>query len=156
LAAALEIALKFSERIVVEKFVEGREIEVGILGAGICAKASVPGEVLAAGDFYDYEAKYQNPESKTIIPADIPKKTVDEIQKYALELFRAIGGSGLSRVDFFIDAQGRVMFNEINTIPGFTAISMYTKMWEASGVPPKKLVEILIDIALEKAHAGGI
>jgi len=156
LRTALETSLKFSSRVVVEKCIEGREVEVGILGAGVCAKASVPGEVLAAGDFYDYEAKYQNPESKTVIPANLPEETIKEIQKYALEIFRAIGGSGLSRVDFFIDKKNRVIFNEINMIPGFTAISMYTKMWEESGIPRQKLIEILIEIALEKKHAGGI
>jgi len=157
LIAAIATALKFSSRIVVEKTVEGREVEVGILGAGICAKASVVGEVLSAGEsFYDFEAKYQNADSQTVIPADLPEETVAQIQKYALEIFRAIGGSGLSRVDFFVDTTGRVIFNEINTVPGFTAISMYTKMWEASGVPRQKLVEILIDIALEQANAGGI
>jgi D-alanine-D-alanine ligase len=151
LEKALENALAFSSRVIVEKLVEGREVEVGILGEGIAAKASVVGEVLSAGEFYDFQAKYQNAESKTVVPADIPEETAEKIKSYALEIFRAIGGSGLSRVDFFIDAKGRVLFNEINTLPGFTAISMYTKMWEASGVPRQKLIEILIGIALEKS-----
>jgi D-alanine-D-alanine ligase len=157
LKAALIHALKFSSRVVLEKCIEGREIEVGILGAGVCAKASVPGEILSAGtEFYDFEAKYENADSKTVIPADLPEEVIEEIQKHALNIFRAIGGSGLSRVDFFVDAKNRVLFNEINTIPGFTPISMYTKMWEASGVPRQKLIEILIDIALSKTDAGGI
>lgn len=155
LIAALENALKFSSRVVIEKSVEGREIEVGVLGAGILARASVPGEVLSAGDFYDFEAKYQNSDSRTVIPADLSEETIAELQKYALEIFRAVGGSGLSRVDFFIDEQNRVLFNEVNTLPGFTSISMYTKMWEASGVPQKQLVDILIGIALEKENVGG-
>lgn len=152
LEKALQTALKFSSRVIVEKAVEGREIEVGILGAGLSAKASVPGEILWAGEFYDYEAKYSNPKFQTVIPADLPEETTAQIQEYALEVFRAIGGSGLSRVDFFVDAKGRVIFNEINTVPGFTAISMYTKMWEASGIPNQKLIEMLLELAMAKKH----
>ncbi|MCL2357672.1 MAG: D-alanine--D-alanine ligase [Defluviitaleaceae bacterium] len=150
LSAAIATALKFCGRIVVEKAVEGREIEVGVLGAGIAAKASVPGEVRSANDFYDFEAKYENAESQTVVPADLPEEIVEKVQAYALEIFRAIGGSGLSRVDFFVDADGKIIFNELNTLPGFTAISMYSMMWEASGVPREKLMEILIGIALAK------
>ena len=150
LAAAIFEALNFDSRIVVEKSIIGREVEVGILGAGIAAKASVVGEILSAHDFYDFEAKYENAESKTVVPADLPEETVAQIQKYALEIFRAIGGSGLSRVDFFVDKNGKVFFNEINTLPGFTSISMYLKMWEASGVSCRQLIEILIGIALTK------
>ncbi|MDR0272171.1 MAG: D-alanine--D-alanine ligase [Clostridiales bacterium] len=150
LSDALQMATDFSSRIVIEKTVEGREIEVGVLGAGMNAKASVPGEILSAGEFYDFEAKYENPKSKTIVPANLPEEISAQIQKYALDIFRAIGGSGLSRVDFFVDVNGRVIFNEINTVPGFTAISMYMKMWEASGIPRNKLVENLIEIAVEK------
>ncbi|MCL1845190.1 MAG: D-alanine--D-alanine ligase [Defluviitaleaceae bacterium] len=157
LTAAIYDALKFDSRIVVEKGIEGREIEVGILGAGIAAKASVPGEIIPAGEFYDFESKYQSPDSQEIVPADIPEKTAEQIQKYALEIFRALGGSGMSRVDFFLtndgEGDGKILFNEINTVPGFTAISMYTKMWEASGVPRQQLMEILIGIALTK-HEG--
>jgi D-alanine-D-alanine ligase len=150
LMRALQTASEFSSRIVAEKFVKGREIEVGVLGTGMSAKASVPGEVLSAGEFYDFDAKYQNPKSQTIVPAELPEKTVAELQKYALEIFRAIGGSGLSRVDFFVDEKNRVIFNEINTVPGFTPISMYTKMWEASGIPRQVLFQKLIETALER------
>ena len=153
LTAAIKVALAYSPRIVVEKSVTGREIEVGVLGAGQATKASVPGEVLSAGDFYDFEAKYENPKSQTVVPAKLPKETVELLQKYSLEIFRAIGGSGLSRVDFFVDENNRVIFNEINTLPGFTPISMYTKMWEASGIPRQKLFAQLIEIALER-HNG--
>jgi len=157
LEAAIESALTFSSKIVVEKAITGREIEVGILGEGITAQASVPGEVLSAGDdFYDFEAKYANPESRTVVPADISQETAVQIQAYALEIFRAIGGSGLSRADFFLDENGRIFFNELNTLPGFTPISMYTQMWEESGVPRQKLIESLIEIALRDAYAGGI
>ena len=149
LKLAIENALGYCGKIVVEKFIAGREVEVGILGAGVAAKASVVGEVIADGEFYDYDAKYTKPDSKTIIPADIPEETAQKIQEYALQIFRAIGGRGLSRVDFFIAEDGRVVFNEINTVPGFTNISMYAKMWEASGVSNQDLIDILIDIALE-------
>jgi D-alanine-D-alanine ligase len=157
LQTALEHALMFSQRIVVEKAIIGREVEVGILGAGVRAQASVVGEVLSAGEsFYDFEAKYKNSESKTQVPADLPEDTVEKIQAHALAIFRAIGGSGLSRVDFFVEDSGRIVFNEINTLPGFTPISMYTKMWEASGIPQHALIDILIGIALEQANVGGI
>lgn len=152
LPAALNEALKYSSRVVIEKNVIGREIEVGVLGKGITAKASVAGEVLSAGEFYDFEAKYENPESKTVVPADLPEETLAQLQAYALEIFRAIGGSGMSRVDFFITEEGKIIFNEINTVPGFTSVSMYADMWKASGVPWQKLIEQLIDIALEKKH----
>lgn len=152
LVGALEGALRFCSRVVVEKAINGREIEVGVLGEGIAAKASVPGEIITAGEFYDYEAKYENPDSKTVVPAKLPKETAAQIQNYALEIFRAIGGSGMARVDFFVDEKGRVIFNELNTVPGFTAISLFTKVWEKTGIPRQKLVDILIGIALEKAN----
>ena len=149
LPAAIEEALKYCGKIIVEKFVPGREIEVGVLGVGMAAKASETGEIIADGEFYDFDAKYTKPDSKTITPADIPEEIQQKIQEYALQIFRAIDGKGLSRVDFFITEDGRVLFNEINTVPGFTNISMYSKMWEASGIPWQDLIDILIAIALE-------
>jgi len=149
LSAAIDKALKYCNKITVEKFVPGREIEVGVLGVGMAAKASVTGEIIADGEFYDFAAKYTKPGSKTITPADIPEETQQKIQEYALQIFRAIDGKGLSRVDFFVTEDGRVLFNEINTVPGFTNISMYAKMWEATGVPWQDLVDILIAIATE-------
>ena len=149
LGEAIDAALKYCSKIVVEKFILGREIEVGILGMGAAAKASVTGEILSAGEFYDFDAKYANPESKTVVPADIPAETQEKIQNYALQIFRAIGCKGLSRVDFFVTEDGRILFNEINTVPGFTSISMYAKMWETSGVPWQDLLDILIAIAVE-------
>lgn len=144
LAAAIETAMQFSTRIVIEKYVNAREIEVGIFGSGINAKASVTGEVVADGEFYDYEAKYNKPASKTIVPADIPEDVSKKIQDYALEIYRAIDGKGLSRIDFFLTDNGRLLFNEINTIPGFTSISMYSMMWEKSGIPWPQLLDGLI------------
>ena len=149
LGPAIAEALSYSNKIVVEKAVAGREIEIGVLGAGLAAKASVPGEVVADGEFYDFEAKYAKPGSKTIVPADIPEDIQQKIEMYALKIFRALDGRGLSRVDFFVTEDGRVLFNEINTVPGFTSISMYAKMWEASGVPWQDLIKILITIAVE-------
>ena len=151
LEQAIETALKFSSRVVIEKSVIGREIEVAVYGSGIDAKASVVGEVVADGEFYDYEAKYEKPDSKTIVPADIPQETADKIREYALLMYRAIDGRGLSRVDFFVTEDNRIIFNEINTVPGFTKISMYTQMWEKSGIPRQQLIEGLICQAL-KAH----
>jgi D-alanine-D-alanine ligase len=149
LPAAIDEALKYCDKIIAEKFVPGREIEVGILGVGIAAKASVTGEIIADGEFYDYDAKYVKPDSKTITPAVLPEEIQHKIQEYALQIFRGINGKGLSRADFFVTEDGRVLFNEINTVPGFTNISMYAKMWEASGVTWQELIEILIAIALE-------
>jgi len=146
---AINTALQLNRKIVIEKFIPGRELEVGILGAGLAAKASVVGEILAGGEFYDFEAKYENPESKTVVPADIPEAVQAKIQKYALELFRALGCTGLSRVDFFLCEDGRILLNEINTIPGFTSISMYAKMWEHSGIVWQDLLDILINLGLD-------
>ena len=148
LIAAIETALKFHHRLVFEKAVDGREVEVGILGTGSGAKASVVGEILADGDFYDFEAKYESPASQTVVPADISKEISEKIQAYALEIFRSIDGRGLSRADFFITSEGNVLFNEINTVPGFTAISMYAKMWEAMGISRQSLVEGLVNLAV--------
>ncbi|MCL2839518.1 MAG: D-alanine--D-alanine ligase [Defluviitaleaceae bacterium] len=149
LIEALETAMTFSNRVIVEKAVEGREIEVGILGAGHTAQASIPGEIIADGEFYDYEAKYEKPASQTIVPTDLSDEVVEKLQAYALEIFRAIDGRGLSRVDFFVTADGKILFNEINTVPGFTKISMYAKVWEASGISRQELIDRLIELAVD-------
>ena len=150
LEEAIKLAMELCPKVVIEKAVIGREVEVGILGAGANAKASVVGEIVtdSGSAFYDYEAKYTNPASKTIVPADLPETIVKKIQKYALDLYNAIDGKGLSRVDFFVPESGDIIFNEINTVPGFTSISMYAKMWEASGISNDALVECLIEQAL--------
>ena len=146
---AITLAQKYCDKVIVEKFIPGREIEVGILGVGMAAKASVTGEIFADGEFYDYDAKYVKPGSKTITPAEIPAEVQKQIQEYALKIFHAIDGRGIARADFFITEDGRVLFNEINTMPGFTPISLYSKMWEASGVSGQELLDISIEIALE-------
>lgn len=154
LSSAIETALKYCSKIVVEKFIAGREVEVGLLGAGNTTRASVCGEIVPAHDFYDFEAKYTNPDSKTIVPANISKEVEAKIQEYALKLFHAIDGKGLSRVDFFVTEDERILFNEINTVPGFTSISMYTKMWEASGVPRQNIIDTLITLATNATPAN--
>jgi D-alanine-D-alanine ligase len=151
LVPAIELALQFDRKVVVEAAVpRAREIECAILGNDDPA-TSVPGEILPSREFYDYEAKYLDEGSKTVIPADLPPATVAKVQRLAVEAFRAIDGAGLARVDFLMDGEsGTIYLNEINTLPGFTNISMYSKMWEASGVPYRELVDRLIQLALAR------
>ena len=114
-------------------------------------RVSGVGEVLAAAEFYDYEAKYHNAASKTVIPADLPDKTRETVRKIAEKVFRAVDGCGLARVDFFVEQEsGRVIFNELNTMPGFTAISMYPMLWEEEGMSKSELMDCLIRLALER------
>jgi D-alanine-D-alanine ligase len=152
LAAACALAAEYDEWIVVEQGVQGREIEVAVLGNAE-PRASVPGEIRPAGDFYDYEDKYVDDAAELLIPADLPASVVEEIQRLAVTAFTALRCDGMARVDFFYEADGRgVVINEVNTIPGFTPISMYPKMWEASGLPYAELVDELVRLALER-HA---
>jgi len=144
----LRAAAAVSKKIVVEKAVKGREIECGVLGEGADIRVSLPGEVISASEFYDYDAKYHNAESKTIIPAPIPDDVSERIQKMAYDIFKAVDGSGLSRVDFFLTEAEDIIFNEINTVPGFTGISMFAMAWEASGVPLTDILDHLIEIAM--------
>ena len=152
LADAIDDAARYDRRIIVEEAVQGREIEVSILGNDDPI-ASLPGEVITGHEFYDYEDKYIDNTSRTEVPARLPKKILKTIQEDAIRAFRAIDGSGLARVDFFVE-QGsqRVIINEINTMPGFTSISMYPKMWEASGIGYSELIDRLIQLAFER-HA---
>ncbi|MBN1551879.1 D-alanine--D-alanine ligase [bacterium] len=150
----LKYAARYDRRIIVEKSIENpREIEMSILGNDT-PQVSVPGEIIPSRDFYDYEAKYIDVgerASKLIIPAKLNEDQVAECSRYAITAFKAIDGSGMSRVDFLMDSKtNKIFLNEINTIPGFTAISMYSKLWEASGIPYKELIDILIQLALEK------
>jgi D-alanine-D-alanine ligase len=153
LVPAIELALQFDRKVVVEAAVpRAREIECAVLGNDQ-PRTSVAGEILPSREFYDYEAKYLDDGSKTVIPADLPPATVAEVQRLAVEAFRAIDGSGLARVDFLMDGEsGEIFLNEINTLPGFTNISMYSKMWEASGIAYSTLVDRLIQLGLER-HA---
>jgi D-alanine-D-alanine ligase len=154
LDAALDLAAGFDRKIVVEAGVEqAREIECAVLGND-SPEASVAGEVVPSREFYDYEAKYLDEGSKTIIPADLSPAQLAEVQRLAKAAFLAIDGSGLARVDFLLGRlDGRLYVNEVNTLPGFTTISMFSKLWEASGVGYSALIDRLVDLALER-HAA--
>ena len=148
LIAALELAAKHDTKILVEENIVGRELECAVLG-GADAKASGVGEILAADTFYTYEAKYNNAESKTVVDPELPEGKAEEIRRDAEVIFKALDCYGLSRVDFFLkEDANEVVFNEINTLPGFTAISMYPMLWEARGLDKKALVQKLIDLAM--------
>ncbi len=152
LRAAIDEAARYDTKIIVEEAIDAREIECSVLG-NENPRASVPGEIIPAGDFYDYASKYVDAQSELLIPADLPADLTAEIQKLALLAFQTVDGAGMARVDFLVDRKsGRVYLNELNTIPGFTPISMYTKLWEASGLSYGRLIEELIELALER-HA---
>lgn len=143
-------AAEHDRKIIVEENISGREVECSVLGNEQVAASSV-GEILPAAEFYDYDAKYNNTESKTIIPADLDEKIIKEIQQTAIKVFKAVDGRGLARVDFFVeDVTNKVIFNEINTLPGFTSISMYPKLWEDVGMPIETLIDELIGLALAR------
>ena len=147
---ALRDSARYDRKVLIEKGIDAREIECAILGNDDPV-ASVIGEVLSAGDFYDYEAKYIRKESRIEIPADIDGEKAEEIRTLAVRAFRAIDGAGLARVDFFLEKKtGKIWINEINTMPGFTPISMYSKLWAASGVPFTELVHRLIRLGKER------
>ncbi len=152
LAHAIEFACRYDRKVLVEEGVhDARELEVSVLGNDE-PRASVVGEVVPANEFYDYEAKYLDKGSRLLIPADIPPALADEIRLLAVRAFQALDGAGLARADFLLGADGQLFLNELNTMPGFTASSMYPKLWEASGVPLTELVGSLVDMALER-HA---
>ncbi len=149
LTAAMDLAAEFGLKIIVERGIVGREIEVSVLGNDN-VRASIPGEIVPHRDFYDYTAKYLEQGTQLVIPANLSKKQVSTFQEYAVRAFRAIDGTGMARCDFFLERRsGKIFVNELNTIPGFTSISMYPKLWEASGLPYPKLIERLIELALE-------
>jgi D-alanine-D-alanine ligase len=152
LAPALNLASEFAMKILVEKAMVAREIEVAVLGNSEPA-ASIPGEIVPHREFYDYAAKYLEEGTQLLIPAKLKPGQVKKIQAFALAAFRSLELSGMARVDFFVEKKGgKIFLNEVNTIPGFTSISMYPKMWEASGISFRKLIDKLIDLALEQ-HA---
>lgn len=145
---ALIEAADNDRKILVEETIIGREVECAVLG-NLDVKASGVGEILSADEFYDFDAKYYNSESKTLVDPPMPENMREQIREDAVKIFMALDGRGLSRVDFFLTESG-VVFNEINTLPGFTAISMYPMLWEAQGIPKKELVQKLIDLAFER------
>ncbi|MBZ5693836.1 MAG: D-alanine--D-alanine ligase [Acidobacteriia bacterium] len=149
LGAAIDTAAEFALKIIVERAVTAREIEVSVLGNND-VRASIPGEILPHREFYDYTAKYLEEGTRLLIPAPLTKKQVATFQDYAVRAFRSIDGTGMARCDFFLERRtNKIFVNELNTIPGFTSISMYPKMWEASGLPYPKLIDRLIELALE-------
>ena len=152
LEAGLDTAAQYDRRIVVEQGVDARELEVAVLGNDVPI-ASIVGEVRPRRDFYDYVAKYVSDDSELLIPAPLDAAVADEVRDLALKAYKAIDCAGMGRVDLIMDRQnGSLYLNEINTIPGFTRISMYPKLWEASGIPYPKLLDRLIELALDRHH----
>ncbi len=150
LAVGIAEAARFDRRILVEQGVDAREIEVSVLGNDEPI-ASVPGEIIPGAEFYSYQDKYFDDKSTSRIPADLPEEVSEEIRRQAIVAFKAIDGSGMARCDFFLEkGTGRILINEVNTIPGFTRISMYPKLWEASGIGYSDLCDRLIELALER------
>ena len=150
LPVAMDAAGEFALKIMVERAINGREIEVSVLG-NHDPKASIPGEIVPHREFYDYAAKYLEEGTRLEIPAKLTKKQVAQFQDYAVRAFRAIDGAGMARADFFLERNtGKIYVNELNTIPGFTAISMYPKLWEATGLSYSQLIDRLIQLALDQ------
>jgi D-alanine-D-alanine ligase len=147
LATALLEARHYDRKLVVEQMVEGREVECGVLG-NEAAEASAVGEIRYEREFYDFEAKYLDPRTQIVAPAELPPETVARVQELALKAFAAIDGSGMSRVDFFLRPDGSLLIDEINTIPGFTPASMFPRLWQTLGVSYTELITRLVDLAI--------
>ena len=148
--AAVELAFRYDQKILVEENINGRELECSVLG-NENPQASLPGEIIPYREFYDYRDKYHEGKTKFRIPAELPPDVIEQIQALSLEAFRAIACSGMARVDFFLQKDSQeLILNEINTIPGFTQISMYPKLWEVSGIPFPRLLEELIELGLQR------
>ncbi|GHV88139.1 D-alanine--D-alanine ligase A [Spirochaetia bacterium] len=148
--ASIQAAFEYDRKIVIEEFIDGRELECAVLENETPA-ASVPGEVISTHDFYSYNAKYLDENGAALqIPAKVPPAVAAEIQRLAIQTFQVLSCEGLGRVDFFLRANGELVVNEINTMPGFTKISMYPKLWEASGIPYTTLIDRLIELAIAR------
>lgn len=153
LIEGLKVAAKHDTKILVERNIIGREVECAVLGSASEVSASGVGEILAAAEFYDFDAKYTNAESKTVISPELPEGKKEEICEAAKAIFAALDGYGLSRVDFFLEKDtNKVVFNEINTLPGFTSISMYPMLWKAEGMSIEELVEKQIELAFKRRY----
>jgi len=154
LASAVELAFRHDEKVLVEEFVPGDEVECGVLGSNRSPIASLPGEIVSHGfdapDWYDYSAKYDEGGMDLVVPPRIPQEQIDRVQRLAVESFVAAECDGMARVDFFVREDGEVLVNELNTIPGFTATSVYAKLFEASGIPYPELLDRLVELALER------
>ncbi|GIP41089.1 D-alanine--D-alanine ligase [Paenibacillus sp. J31TS4] len=152
LIEAVRLAFKYDRKVIVEEFIDAREIEVAVLGNDE-PQASVPGEIVSSSAFYDYKAKYLDGQSAMIIPADLPEETKEQVREMAIRAFQAIDATGLSRVDFFLGrTDGKLYINEINTMPGFTPFSMYPLLWKETGKPYAELLSDLIKLAFQR-HA---
>ena len=150
LVEALQESARYDRRVLIERGVNAREIEVSVLGND-APEASVVGEIIPGREFYDYEAKYLDENSQLLIPAPIPPDTAERAREYAIRAFKAIDAAGLARVDYLLDRDsGELYLSEINTLPGFTQISMYPKLWEASGLSYGELIDRLVELALER------
>jgi D-alanine-D-alanine ligase len=150
LVAALALAEQYDRKIIVERGIVGRELECSVLG-NESPIASLPCEILPSREFYDYDDKYLLDKAQTQLPADLPAETTEELRRLAVACYRAVECEGMGRVDFLLEsATGKLFINEINTIPGFTSISMYPKMWEHSGIAFAELIDRLIELALDR------
>ena len=150
LESAVRLAAQYDRKVIVERAILGRELECAVLGNEE-PQASLPCEILPSKEFYDYEDKYLLDKAQTQVPAELDGSTTEELRRLAVECYRAVECAGMARVDFFLEtATGKLYINEINTIPGFTSISMYPKMWEHSGIPFSALIDRLIELALER------
>ena len=148
---AVRFALQFDDTILVEQGVKAREVEMAVLGRAGAMAASVIGEIVPGGEFYDYEDKYLKDDAKLIAPAQLPDEVASELKHNAVRAMDAIGGAGMARVDFFyLEGERRLALNEINTLPGFTTISMYPRLWGLSGVPLPELCDRLVKLAVER------
>ena len=154
LAPAVELAFRHDEKVLVEEFAAGIEVECGVLGSNRSPIASLPGEIVSHGfdapDWYDYSAKYDEGGMDLIVPPRIPQEQVERVQRLAVESFVVAECEGMARVDFFVREDGEVLVNELNTIPGFTSTSVYAKLFEASGIPYPELLDRLVELALER------
>lgn len=150
LLPAISEAFKYDERILIEEFIDGREIECSVLG-NETPEASLPGEIIPTHEFYSYEAKYLDKNgAHFVIPAKLDVQKIKELRRLAIQAFRALRCEGMARVDFFLKKEGTLLINELNTIPGFTSISLYPKLWEASGIPYSQLIDRLIELSIER------
>ncbi len=157
IAEAVQAALRVDSRVLAEQGVDAREIECAVLSGetGGATEASVPGEIVPGHEFYDYEDKYIDSGSRSVIPADLPAGTREEIRSLAALAFDVIGGEGFARVDFFLErGTQRILVNEINSLPGFTPISMFPKLWEASGLALPQLLDRLVKSAFRRPSRG--
>ncbi len=152
--AALAHAARYDTKILVERAVDAREIEIAILGND-APEASVPGEIVPKADWYDYESKYVDEQTELVVPADLPEALAQQLREVAVDAFCVLEGAGLARVDFFVDRESSDFYlNEVNSLPGFTEVSMYPRMWRASGLSFTALLDRLVELAIERAQAS--